>query len=67
MKFCSRDKLVGFGGRPPHGGRGLKFVDTLAVAMIVPSSPSRGTWIEMLIINDFFRDQNVVPLTGDVD
>ena len=31
------------------------------------SSPSRGTWIEILIINDFFRDQNVVPLTGDVD
>ena len=31
------------------------------------SSPSRGTWIEMVDTSKVVRLQTVVPLTGDVD
>ena len=31
------------------------------------SSPSRGTWIEILYLACFRRVVQVVPLTGDVD
>ena len=53
--------------RPPHGGRGLKFLKHFILVVDFQSSPSRGTWIE---INRGFTwnwDERVVPLTGDVD
>ena len=31
------------------------------------SSPSRGTWIEMAVMDDKIKSGTVVPLTGDVD
>ena len=34
-------------GRPPHGGRGLKYRDNLFSRCGTRSSPSRGTWIEI--------------------
>ena len=40
--------LASFGaGRPPRGGRGLKFILTLLPLAQIGSSPSRGTWIEI--------------------
>ena len=39
--------LLVLGGRPPHGGRGLKFNLLDADRFAAWSSPSRGTWIEM--------------------
>ena len=35
------------GGRPPHGGRGLKSLIKRKIGARNQSSPSRGTWIEM--------------------
>ena len=34
--------------RPPHGGRGLKFERREQAELTAPSSPARGTWIEIV-------------------
>ena len=54
-------------GRPPRGGRGLKFRSPPAVLRDPESPPSRGAWIEIA----FHHPQNapllVAPLAGGVD
>ena len=36
------------GGRPPHGGRGLKSGKTLLAKAVAGSPPTRGAWIEIV-------------------
>ena len=54
-------------GRPPHGGRGLKYQLAEPVRDTVRSPPTRGAWIEIL---NWGRDPtmpSVAPHTGGVD
>ena len=53
--------------RPPHGGRGLKSDRPWLRPYRKPSSPSRGTWIEIYADLAKAYGMDVVPLTGDVD
>ena len=39
--------------RPPHGGRGLKYLRIIPGLRIGRSSPSRGTWIEIVMRQPF--------------
>ena len=54
-------------GRPPHGGRGLKFVKNIEYQFLLESSSTRGTWIEIRIIKRVKALITVVLHTGDVD
>ena len=53
--------------RPPHGGRGLKYLLYSPILKGGESSPSRGTWIEIAPDGLEIVPVPVVPLTGDVD
>ena len=53
--------------RPPRGGRGLKLLRCIPLTRLSVSSPSRGTWIEILCRHLFHLVDYVVPLAGDVD
>ena len=55
-------------GRPPRGGRGLKYlVAQTGIQRGIGSPPSRGAWIEMLRgIVDYVTNR-VAPLAGGVD
>ena len=54
-------------GRAPRGARGLKFNGYSAPMVDVKSCPSRGTWIEMAVLEAFRLVRTVVPLAGHVD
>ena len=59
---------VGDKGRPPRGGRGLKYNFATDYHATQRSPPSRGAWIEML--RDGQRGiplHEVAPLAGGVD
>ena len=45
----------------------MKSVDCRGAGAGDRSSPSRGTWIEILLLIRRGESQDVVPLTGDVD
>ena len=48
MEHMSKISIV-LAGRPPHGGRGLKYgMGTVSLLAEKASSPTRGTWIEIL-------------------
>ena len=54
--------------RPPHGGRGLKYLNHRAVLDVAPRSPpARGAWIEIAALRWSFMPENVAPRTGGVD
>ena len=54
--------------RPPHGGRGLKSaIINDEVFGVLRSSSTRGTWIEMLTVEEIEDQHDVVLHTGDVD
>ena len=53
--------------RPPHGGRGLKFEVSFCFQLILLSSSTRGTWIEMASRQANLILRLVVLHTGDVD
>ena len=53
--------------RPPHGGRGLKFLQLTLPFLLLRSSSTRGTWIEMLSSLRIAITSVVVLHTGDVD
>ena len=50
MKLSDLRKIEAEFGRPPRGGRGLKSLAAPEPVDICQSPPSRGAWIEMLII-----------------
>ena len=52
---------------PLTGGRGLKWRFPAQNVDKIRSSPSRGTWIEIIWMREKRRYIKVVPLTGDVD
>ncbi len=52
--------------RLPHGGRGLKFVNTPHGCHACVSSPARGTWVEMNAKLWIISTSTVVSRTGDV-
>ena len=66
-------KLKGMGltdeqvGRPPRGGRGLKFADCVAACKDIVSPPSRGAWIEIIVAALSMPRSEVAPLAGGVD
>ena len=47
MKFRGPSRRGLGAGRPPHGGRGLKFLFGVEKAQILRSPPARGAWIEI--------------------
>ena len=38
-------------GRPPHGGRGLKYLAAEGFCLLYESPPARGAWIEISTVN----------------
>ena len=55
------------GGRPPRGGRGLKYHGFRQMRANTPSPPSRGAWIEISKPKSIPQNRNVAPLAGGVD
>ena len=47
MKSLDDANQTGTNGRPPHGGRGLKYVAGIVLSSLVASAPTRGPWIEI--------------------
>ena len=54
-------------GRPPHGGRGLKYNVRQHTRETLKSPPTRGAWIEMFSQSFHRYFQSVAPHTGGVD
>ena len=54
-------------GRPPHGGRGLKYFVSHGLIIECESPPARGAWIEIIRYNSSKRAYFVAPRTGGVD
>ena len=55
-------------GRPPRGGRGLKYQPRGGCNRDFGSPPSRGAWIEILnTLVYFIMTLRVAPLAGGVD
>ena len=54
-------------GRTPHGVRGLKLTINGNATTALKSHPSRGAWIEMIMLSDICMPRAVAPLTGCVD
>ena len=52
---------------PPSRGRGLKFASAGWVARLSLSPPSRGAWIEMMLIDVASIISYVAPFAGGVD
>ena len=50
--------------RPPHGGRGLKFLSKAVRVFWVKSSPSRGTWIEIAGTPEWSEKMTSSPSRG---
>ena len=65
--FAGKGSKSGKGGRPPRGGRGLKFFRFRAIVCMMVSPPSRGAWIEMIKAKARRIGKNVAPLAGGVD
>ncbi len=53
--------------RPPHGGRGLKFLVQIGPHFPVESPPTRGAWIEIIRRVRKMPKEIVAPHTGGVD
>ena len=49
--FPTADPLLVSAGRPPRGGRGLKFLLFLPGLFPLMSPPSRGAWIEISMLS----------------
>ena len=54
-------------GRPPHGGRGLKYVGVYVGDGYTMSPPARGAWIEIRSRTEWEALIHVAPRTGGVD
>ena len=68
MKWAvRRHALHHLDGRTPHGVRGLKYRIADGRAVGRRSHPSRGAWIEMMLMVEQFDAALVAPLTGCVD
>ena len=67
MKYNSAAALMAGLGRPPHGGRGLKWRRSLLRRRRRASAPTRGPWIEMFVSNEKKPTLYVGPHTGAVD
>ena len=50
--------------RSPHGERGLKFDEPMAELQATGSLPSRGTWIEILCLQQPAADVQSLPSRG---
>ena len=59
--------VLGFGGRSPHGERGLKYEGQHGDHRLHQSLPSRGAWIEIPPRGRRLLLLPVAPLTGSVD
>ena len=53
--------------RSPHGERGLKSAHHGQVVVQGASLPTRGAWIEMIVITSLLLGETVAPHTGSVD
>ena len=67
MKSLMDEKTSELMGRPPHGGRGLKYLRHATRSISKLSAPTRGPWIEISSGVSSAREQNVGPHTGAVD
>ena len=52
--------------RPPHGGRGLKFLTRVDMSISLQSPPARGAWVEIMTVDAWFKEWLVAPRTGGV-
>ena len=48
MKYTQITRDMWQNGRPPHGGRGLKYQFADRIKPRILSPPARGAWIEMI-------------------
>ena len=67
MKCKAAHHLDAGGGRPPCGGRGLKYGDPKLRVCADGSPPLRGAWIEIRIPRIVDCSVYVAPLAGGVD
>ena len=67
MKFRVTLSSHDFNGRPPHGGRGLKWLMQPGEWHMTESPPARGAWIEIVAAACLRLSATVAPRTGGVD
>ena len=60
-------KAIKAAGRPPRGGRGLKYLRRDLAVSVIQSPPSRGAWIEIDPRDHEGGNNCVAPLAGGVD